>query len=115
MNEARILAAASSGTNSQSTSPAATSYTPSAGWSTTTPRSLSTSAMTRTSSISGTFSNRHRSPVRVAAASSLRAAFFAPLTCTVPRRGWPPSMRNASGGGTSGVNSQWNGFASAID
>ena len=52
--------------------------------------------MTRTSSISGTFVNRQRSPVRVAAASSLRAAFFAPLTCTVPRRGAPPSIRNAS-------------------
>ena len=114
MNEARILAAASSGTNSQSTSPAATSYTPSAGWSTTTPMSLRTSVMTRTSSISGTFSNRQRSPVRVAAASSFSAAFLAPLTCTVPRSGRPPSIRNASGGVTSGLNSQWNGFASAI-
>ena len=40
--------------------------------------------MTRTSSISGTFSNRQRSPVRHAAASSFRAAFFAPRPCTVP-------------------------------
>ena len=35
--------------------------------------------MTRTSSISGTFVNRQRSPVRVAAASIFSAAFFAPL------------------------------------
>ena len=69
--------------------------------------------MTRTSSISGTFSNRQRSPVRTAAASSLRAAFFAPDTCTVPLSGRPPSIRNASGGGVSGVYSQWNGLASA--
>ena len=47
------------------------------------PRSWSVSTMTRTSSISGTFVNRQRSPVRVAAASSLRAAFFEPLTRTV--------------------------------
>ena len=39
--------------------------------------------MTRTSSISGTFVNRQRSPVRVAAASILSAAFFAPLIGTV--------------------------------
>ncbi len=70
--------------------------------------------MTRTSSISGTFSNRQRSPVRVAAASSFSAAFLAPLTWTVPRSGRPPSIRNASGGGTSGLNSQWNGLASAM-
>jgi hypothetical protein len=45
----------------------------------------------------------------------LQGRVLGPLTCTVPRRELPPSMRNASGGGTSGVNSQWNGFASAID
>ena len=49
------------------------------GWSTTTPRSRRVSAMTRTSSISGTLVNRQRSPVSVAAASSLSAAFLAPL------------------------------------
>ena len=42
--------------------------------------------MTRTSSISGTFVKRQRSPVRVAAASSLRAAFFAPLIGDGPRQ-----------------------------
>ena len=62
--------------------------------------------MTRTSSISGTFSKRQRSPVRTAAASSLRAAFFAPETWTVPRSGRPPSIRKASGGGASGWYSQ---------
>ena len=48
------------------------------------PRSRRVSAITRTSSISGTFVNRQRSPVRVAAASSLRAAFFEPLIGTEP-------------------------------
>ena len=71
--------------------------------------------MTRTSSISGTLEKRQRSPVRTAAASSLRAAFLAPLTWTVPRNGRPPSIRNASGGGGSGRYSQWNGRASAMD
>ena len=52
--------------------------------------------MTRTSSISGTFVNRQRSPVRVAAAISLRAAFLAPLIGTVPRRARPPSTRKTS-------------------
>ncbi len=46
--------------------------------------------MTRTSSISGMLVNRQRSPVRVAAASSFRAAFFAPLTLTVPSSATPP-------------------------
>ena len=53
--------------------------------------------MTRTSSISGTLVNRQRSPVRVAAASSLSAAFLAPLMATVPRqRPTPPSTRKTS-------------------
>ena len=62
--------------------------------------------MTRTSSISGTFENRQRSPVSVAAASSLRAAFFEPLTRTVPDSGLPPSMRKISRAIGSGWNSQ---------
>ena len=70
--------------------------------------------MTRTSSISGTFVNRQRSPVRVAAASSLRAAFLAPLIGTVPCSGRPPSTRNTSRATGSGRYSQWNGRASAI-
>ena len=52
--------------------------------------------MTRTSSISGTFVNRQRSPVRVAAASIFRAAFFEPLIGTSPFRGTPPSIRKTS-------------------
>ena len=62
--------------------------------------------MTRTSSISGTLVNRQRSPVRVAAASSLRAAFFEPLIGITPRSGRPPSIRNTSRATGSGVNSQ---------
>ena len=53
--------------------------------------------MTRTSSISGTFVNRQRSPVSVAAASSFRAAFLAPLIRTVPSSGRPPSIRRPRG------------------
>ena len=52
--------------------------------------------MTRTSSISGTFVNRQRSPVSVAAASIFSAAFFEPLIGTVPRSGRPPSIRKTS-------------------
>src|SRR5689334_8478335 len=70
--------------------------------------------MTRTSSISGTFVIRQRSPVSVAAASILRAAFFAPLIATVPASGRPPSTRKTSRGTASGTYSQWNGLASAI-
>ena len=70
--------------------------------------------MTRTSSISGTFVNRQRSPVRVAAASILSAAFFAPLIGTTPDSARPPSTRNTSLATGSGLYSQWNGFASAI-
>ncbi len=73
------------------------------------------SAMTRTSSISGTLVNRQRSPVRVAAASSLSAAFFEPLIGTVPDSGRPPSIRKISLATGSGRNSQWNGRASAMD
>src|SRR3954447_5756179 len=69
--------------------------------------------MTRTSSISGTFVNRQRSPVSVAAASILRAAFFEPLIGTSPRSGTPPSIRKTSGVICSGTYSQWNGRASA--
>ena len=87
MKLARILAAASSGTNSHSTSPEAISMVFGSGRSTTTPRSRSVSARTRTSSMSGTFVKRQRSPVRVAAAMSFRAAFFAPLIGTVPCSG----------------------------
>ncbi len=43
--------------------------------------------MTRTSSISGMFVSRQRSPVRTDAASILSAAFFAPLIRTLPARG----------------------------
>src|SRR2546423_2224164 len=84
------------------------------GWSTTTPRSRSVSAMTRTSSISGTFVKRQRSPVSVAAASILRAAFLAPLMRTSPCSGRPPSIRNTSRVTASGTYSQWNGLASAM-
>ena len=70
--------------------------------------------MTRTSSISGTFVSRQRSPVRTAAASSLRAAFLAPLIWTVPASGRPPSTRKTSRATGSGVYSQWNGRASAM-
>ncbi len=114
MKLARILAAASSGTNSHSTSPEAISYTLGAGCSTTTPRSRSVSAITRTSSISGTLVKRQRSPVSVAAAMSFRAAFFAPLIATVPCSGRPPSTRNSSRVTGSGRYSHWNGFASAM-
>ena len=69
--------------------------------------------MTRTSSISGTFVNRQRSPVRVAAASSLRAAFFAPLISTRPDSARPPSIRKTSRVTGAGWYSQWNGRASA--
>ena len=72
------------------------------------------SAMTRTSSISGTFVNRQRSPVRVAAASIFRAAFFEPLIGTVPDSARPPVTRNTSWATGSGLYSQWNGLASAI-
>src|SRR5262249_1180378 len=53
--------------------------------------------------------------VRVAAASSLRAAFLAPLIGTVPRNGRPPSTRKTSCWTASGWYSQWNGRASLID
>ena len=69
--------------------------------------------MTRTSSISGTFVKRQRSPVRVAAARSFRAAFFAPLIGTVPCSGRPPWTRKTSRATGSGWYSQWNGRASA--
>ena len=69
--------------------------------------------MTRTSSISGTLVNRQRSPVSVAAASSLSAAFLAPLIGTVPASGRPPSTRKTSRATGSGRYSQWNGRASA--
>src|SRR4051812_31227336 len=69
--------------------------------------------MTRTSSISGTFVKRQRSPVSVAAARSLSAAFLEPLIRTVPDSGRPPSTRNTSRATGSGLYSQWNGFASA--
>ena len=66
--------------------------------------------MTRTSSISGTLLNRQRSPVRVAAASSLSAAFLAPLTRTVPSQRRAALDRNASGATAArGRYSQWNG------
>ena len=70
--------------------------------------------MTRTSSISGTFVNRQRSPVRVAAASSLRAAFLAPLIATVP--GQRPAALDPEDLACDGLRaySQWNGRASAI-
>src|SRR5262245_8999114 len=71
--------------------------------------------MTRTSSISGTFVNRQRSPVRVAAANIFRAAFFEPLIGTSPCSGVPPSIRKTSRVTGSGWNSQWKGFASATD
>src|SRR6476659_727784 len=70
--------------------------------------------MTRTSSISVTFVYRQRSPVSVAAASSLSAAFLAPLIGTIPDSGRPPSIRNTSLATGSGLYSQWNGFAAAI-
>src|SRR4051812_5866022 len=70
--------------------------------------------MTRTSSISGTFVIRQRSPVNVAAASILSAAFFEPLIGTVPDSARPPSIRKTSWVTGSGTNSQWNGLASAI-
>src|SRR3954470_12934976 len=70
--------------------------------------------MTRTSSISGTFVNRQRSPVSVAAANIFSAAFFEPLIGTSPRSGTPPSIRNSSRVTASGVYSQWNGLASAM-
>ena len=70
--------------------------------------------MTRTSSISGTFSNRQRSPVRTAAASSFSAAFLAPETCTVPCSGRPPSIRNASGAAPPGGTPSGSGLASAM-
>ncbi len=57
---------------------------------------------------------RQRSPVRTAAARSLRAAFFAPLMRTVPWRGRPPSTRKTSRATGSGRYSQWNGRASAM-
>src|SRR6478609_4101824 len=69
--------------------------------------------MTRTSSISGTLVSRQRSPVSVAAASSLRAAFLAPLIGTVPANGRPPTTVKISGTTGSGRYSQWNGRASA--
>src|SRR4249919_990060 len=113
MKLARILAAASTGTKSQSTSPEAISYVLGSGRSTTTPRSRSVSAMTRTSSMTGTLVSRQRSPVRVAAAISLRAAFLEPLIATRPFNGRPPSTRKTSRGTGAGSYSQWNGRASA--
>ena len=62
--------------------------------------------MTRTSSISGTFVSRQRSPVSVAAAMSFNAAFFAPLTRTDPLSGTPPSIRNTPRSTGSVSNSQ---------
>ena len=59
--------------------------------------------MTSTSAISGTFVNRQRSPVSVAAASSFSAAFLVPLTAPRraaagrPRRGTPRAGRAAPG------------------
>src|ERR1700690_1122068 len=87
---------------------------PCPGWSTTTPRSISVATITRTSSISGTFVKRQRSPGRAEGAGSWRAAFLAPLTRTVPESGRPPSIRKSSRATGSGVYSQWNGRASAM-
>src|SRR3954454_17772745 len=69
--------------------------------------------MTRTSSISGTFVKRQRSPVRVAAENIFNAAFFEPLIGTSPRSGTPPSMRKSSRVTGYGVYSEWNARASA--
>ncbi len=69
--------------------------------------------MTRTSSISGTLVSRQRSPVSVAAASSLSAAFLAPLIGTVPDNGRPPTTVKISRATGSGWYSHWNGRASA--
>ena len=79
------------------------------GWSTTTPRSRSVSAMTRTSSISGTFVNRQRSPVSVAAASSFSAAFFAPLIGPCRAAAGRPRSGRPRGRPAPGWYSQWNG------
>jgi len=80
MNEARIFAAASRGTKSHSASPQQVRRY----WERDDPPShrchRRTSARTRTSSISGTLVRRHRSPVRVAAAMSFRAAFARALS-----------------------------------
>src|SRR5687768_3276315 len=65
--------------------------------------------MTRTSSISGTFVKRQRSPVRVAAASILRAAFLLPLIRTRPRSWTPPVTRKACFSTGCSWYSQWNG------
>ena len=71
--------------------------------------------MTRTSSISGTFVNRQRSPVSVAAASIFSAAFFAPLIGTVAgQRPAALDPEDLAGRPGSGTYSQWNGRASAI-
>jgi hypothetical protein len=69
--------------------------------------------MTRTSSISGTFVKRQRSPVRVAAASSFRAAFFEPLIGTSPSADAALDPEDLAGHRL-GRDSQWKGFASAI-
>ena len=70
--------------------------------------------MSATSAISGMFVKRQRSPVRVAAASSFRAAFLEPLMGTSPRSGRPPSMRMVSSATGGAWYSQWNGRVAAI-
>src|SRR4029450_5961721 len=64
--------------------------------------------MTRTSSISGTFVKRQRSPVSVAAASILSAAFLLPLIRTRPLSVRPPVTRKACRSTGCSWYSQWN-------
>ena len=71
--------------------------------------------MTRTSSISGTFSRAAPLAGQDGGREQLEGGVLGAGRATVPRSGRPPSIRNVSGGGASGSYSQWKGLASAID
>src|SRR5512138_3451798 len=64
-----------------------------------TPRWERRAHIVRTSLNAGTFSRTNSPGTRSEAAISGKAAFFAPLTATSPRRGTPPSMRMRSAKG----------------
>ena len=94
MKLARILIAASSGTNGHSASPAWSSSASPFTRRTSKPMSVSTSRRMATSLILGTLRRTQRSSVRTEAAIILRTAFLAPAMRTSPESGVPPVITN---------------------
>ena len=94
MKLARILIAASSGTNGHSASRAWSSSASPLTRRTSKPMSVSTSRRMATSLILGTLRRTQRSSVRTEAAIILRTAFLAPAMRTSPESGLPPVITN---------------------